>query len=109
MNDPIRDNSALIDDVRDVREALREYTDDPTMGVTDADWVPTEILYPIYRRWVARYRNRVGWRLRYLSRADFGTVLRRVFPRARRSRQWQRGRGLWGCCHLSGPGSRRLG
>ena len=109
MTDPISDHSALTGDERDVSEALREYTDDPGAGVTEADWVSTEVLYPIYRRWVAQYRNRVGWSLRYLSRAEFGTVLRRVFPRAQRSRQWQRGRGLWGCCHLRGPGSRRLG
>lgn len=62
----------------DVAAALREYTADPDK--TDArDFMPSKLLYQIYREYVAHTSNDPG-SPGMLGPAQFGAALIRVFP-----------------------------
>jgi hypothetical protein len=102
----------LTEEEEDVRHALSEYTANP-LKVNARDFVPTQVLYGVYRRWVAQF-------VRYpddpdtLSLRQFGAAFLRVFPdlddydpeigrNPNQVRRMYHGQQLWGYMGLRGP------
>lgn len=91
----------LTPEEQDARTALVDYTSE---DATCADWVPTTVLYRIYRHW--RGANR--WRHDPeapppLTPRQFGRAIRRLFPAATRCRRRYHGKEHYGYCHITGP------
>ena len=85
----------------EVRTALARYTDEP--GQADGlSFISTMTLYRLYRDWRAVKRHDPT-RPPPLTRSEFGMILRRVFPRAKRRQRQFDGRQRWGYCHIAGP------
>jgi len=96
----------------DVAAALREYTTDPDV-VTPRDFVPTHMLYQLYRDYVARYASDPD-APKPLNNRSFGAALIRVFPdldekdpetrcNPNRVRRIYNGKQCWGYMGIKGP------
>jgi hypothetical protein len=95
-----RNAGPLTAEERDVRAALKGYAG----SGAGTDWVPTTVLYRIYRHWHAQ-QNRPSFDPLGPSRLtprQFGAALRRAFPGTRRVRRRSAKRATWGYT-LAGP------
>ena len=74
----MKPENSLTEEEFDVQQALREYTADPDVAHPN-DFVPTEVLYRIYRDYAARFASDPD-APKPLTKRQFGAALLRVFP-----------------------------
>jgi len=114
IRDPYRNRSDyLTDEEIEVQQALKDYEWQPD---NHQAFVPTRVLYQVYRRYIAQ----LAWReptTTNLSMQQFGVVLGRLFPfedegvmanerpgrHPNRVRRTYHGRRMWGYLGLVGP------
>lgn len=113
-----KDPDVLTPEEQDVAQALRVYKT-LDQGADVNDFVPTFVLYRVYRDYVARFTHpseQVGT----LTIRQFGAALVRVIPHLEEAdwdgKKWKpvykaqrqyHGRKCWGYCGLKGPDSLR--
>jgi len=102
----------LTDEEYDVQNALHEYTDDPD-EVDFHDFVPTTVLYQVYRDYAAHFATD-PYAPPTLTIRQFGAALLRVFPNldeidpqtkknANRVQRRVNGKRVWGYQNFKGP------
>lgn len=91
----------MLPEETEVREALGEYVETRSIR----DWVPTDVLWQVYKRYHFNGPQPLPGDPRsiLLGVRQFGIVLGAVFPHATQVRRWTNGRHIRGRAFLTGP------